>query len=158
MNRSFSERLRGGERLLGTLVTLPSPEVAELLALCGFDWLFVDLEHGPSDVLMAQRILQAARIPCLVRVPENSEAALGRVLDIGADGVIVPGIRSAAEVERVVTACRYPPEGTRGVGLGRAQGYGLNFKSYLGDANEEIVIVPQIEHIDAVHDIEAPSR
>jgi 2-keto-3-deoxy-L-rhamnonate aldolase RhmA len=155
MNKSFSERVRSGERLLGTIVTLPSPEVAELLALCGFDWLFIDLEHGPSDFLTAQRMLQAARIPCLVRVPENSDAALKRALDIGADGVICPGIRSATEVERVVSACRYPPAGTRGVGAGRAHGYGLNFKAYLGDANDEVVIVPQIEHIDAVHDIEA---
>jgi 2-dehydro-3-deoxyglucarate aldolase/4-hydroxy-2-oxoheptanedioate aldolase len=154
LDRSFSERLRRGERLLGTIVTLPSPEVAELLALCGFDWLLVDLESGPGDVLGAQRILQAARCPCLIRLPDASDAAIRRVLDIGAAGVIVPGLRTAAEVEQVVAACRYPPAGTRGVGAGRANGYGLNLKSYLMDANDELVIVPQIGHIDAVHDIE----
>src|SRR5690242_5227987 len=120
MDRSFSERLRTGEKLLGTIVTLPSPEVAELLALCGFDWLFIDLEHGPADVLTAQRMLQASRCPCLVRPPDSSDASLKRVLDIGAAGVIVPGVQSAAEVERIVSACRYPPAGRRGVGGARA--------------------------------------
>lgn len=155
MNRSFAARLRDGERLLGTIITLPSPEVAELIALCGYDWLFIDLEHGPSDVLTAQRILQAARCPCLIRVPDSSEAWIKRVLDIGATGVIVPGVRSAAEVERVVSASRYPPAGTRGIGAGRAHGYGQQFKAYLSDANDEVVVVPQIEHIDAVREIEA---
>ncbi len=158
MDRSFSERLRVGERLLGIVVTLPSPETAELLSLCGFDWLFIDLEHGPSDLLTAQRMLQASRCPCLVRTPDASEVAIKRALDIGAAGVVVPGLRSAAEVERVVAACRYPPAGVRGVAAARAHGYGVNFRSYLNDANDEVVIVPQIEHIDAVKDIEAISQ
>lgn len=155
MDRSFSERLRTGEKLLGTIVTLPSPEAAELLSLCGFDWLFIDLEHGPADVLTAQRMLQAARCPCLVRPPDSSDASLKRVLDIGAAGVIVPGVQSAGEVERIVAACRYPPAGVRGVGAARAHAYGLHFKTYLTDANDEIVVVPQIEHVEAVKDIEA---
>ena len=154
MNQSFAERLRAGEHLLGTIVTLPSPEAAELLALCGYDWLFIDLEHGPADILTAQRMLQAARCPCLVRVADSSKSSIERALDIGATGVIVPGIRSAAEVERVVSASRYPPAGMRGVGPGRAHDYGLNFTTYLSNANDEIVVVPQIEHVDAVRDIE----
>ena len=155
MDRSFSERLRTGERLLGTIATLPSPEAAELLSLCGFDWLFVDLEHGPGDVLTAQRMLQAARCPCLVRAPDTSDAAVKRVLDIGCEGIILPGLLSAAQIELAVAACRYPPAGRRGVASARAHGYGMEFKSYLMDANEELVIVPQIEHIEAVRDIEA---
>jgi 2-dehydro-3-deoxyglucarate aldolase/4-hydroxy-2-oxoheptanedioate aldolase len=155
VDRSFSERLRTGEKLLGTTVALPSPEVAELLALCGFDWLFVDLEHGPGDILTAQRMLQAARCPCLVRPAESTDAAIQRILDIGAAGVIAPGLRGAADVERVVAASRYPPAGARGVGQGRAHAYGINFRSYLTEANDEVVVVPQIEHIDAVKDIEA---
>ena len=155
LDRSLSERLRTGEKLLGTIVSLPSPETAELLSLCGFDWLFVDLEHGAGDSLTAQRVLQAARCPCLVRPQDASDSAIKRVLDIGAAGVIIPGLRSAAEIEKSIAACRYPPSGTRGVAAARAHGYGLNFKNYLMDANDELLVVPQIEHIDAVKDIEA---
>ena len=155
MNESMAQRLRRGEKLLGTVASLPSPEVAELLAQCGFDWLFIDMEHGPIDILMAQRMLQASRCPCLLRLPDSSEASIKRALDVGAAGVIIPGVNTLEEMERVVAACRYPPLGVRGVGAGRAQGYGMRMRDYLRDANEEILIVPQIEHIDAVHDIEA---
>ncbi len=155
MNRSLAARLTEGVRLLGTVVSLPSPEVAELLAACGYDWLFIDLEHGPADLLTAQRMLQAARCPCLIRVADASPASLQRALDIGADGVIIPGLRTAAEVEQAVGACRSPPLGSRGVGSARAQGYGHNLRGYVHEANLEVLVVPQIEHIDAVHDIEA---
>ena len=157
MNRSLAARLMEGDRLLGTAVTLPSPEVAELLAACGYDWLFIDLEHGAADMLTAQRMLQAARCPCLIRVADATPAALQRALDIGADGVIIPGMNSAAQVEQAVAACRYPPLGTRSVGAGRAQGYGHNLRGYVHEANLDVLVIPQIEHIDAVHDIEAIS-
>ena len=157
MNRSLSVRLLEGERLLGTSVTLPSPEVAELLAACGYDWLFIDLEHGSADMLTAQRMLQAARCPCLIRVADASPATLQRALDIGADGVIIPGLNSAARVELAVAACRYPPLGTRSVGAGRAQGYGHNLRGYVHEANLDVLVIPQIDHIDAVKDIEAIS-
>jgi 2-dehydro-3-deoxyglucarate aldolase len=151
----MAERLRMGEMLLGTLVTLPSPEVCELLSMCGFDWLFIDLEHGPGSVLDAQRMLQAARCPCLVRPQDASDTSLKRVLDIGAAGVIVPNVKNAPEIERIVAACRYPPAGTRPLGTARAHGYGIHSRSYLANANDEVVVVPQIGHIDAVKDIEA---
>lgn len=157
MNRSLAARLAEGDRLLGTVLTLPSPEAAELLAACGYDWLLIDLEHGAADILTAQRMLQAARCPCLVRVADGSPASLQRALDTGADGVIIPGLRTAAEVEQAVAACRYPPLGNRSVGTGRAQGYGHNLRGYVHEANLEVLVIPQIGHIDAVQDIEAIS-
>ena len=153
VSRSFAERMRNAEHLLGTVLSFPSPEVAEALALCGYDWLMVDMGRAPIDALNAQRMLQAAHCPALIRVA-NTEA-INLALDIGATGVIVPGIRLAEDVEKVISACRYPPLGNRAIGMVRAQGYGQNFKTYIDDANEEIVIVPQIDHIDAVREIEA---
>ena len=102
VSRSFAERIRNAERLLGTVLSWPSPEVAETLALCGYDWLLVDVGQAPIDMLMAQRMLQAARCPTLLRVADSSAASIGRALDIGATGVIVPGMRLAEDVERVV--------------------------------------------------------
>ena len=89
-----------------------------------------------------------------MRVPELSEAAIKQVLDLGARGVIVPQVNSADEAKRVVEFARYSPHGSRGVGLGRAHKYGLGFQDYVESANQEVVVVVQAEHVDAVNDIE----
>ena len=156
MRNILRQRLIDKEFCLGTIVSIPSPETAELLALCGFDWLFIDMEHGAFDVVSLQRILQAVagRAPCLVRVPALDEAWIKKSLDSGADGIIVPHICSAAEAQKAVRYCKYPPVGSRSVGLARAQGYGTAFASYLSQANAEISVVLQIEDIDAVSRIE----
>jgi 2-keto-3-deoxy-L-rhamnonate aldolase RhmA len=148
--------MRSGERLLGTLVTLAAPEVAELMRIVGFDWLFLDGEHTPLEAVELQRLLQAAgpELACLVRVPEAGEAAVKKALDIGAAGIVVPMVNSAEEAERVVRLARYTPLGTRGVGLGRAQGYGLRLREYLEQANRGVSVVIQAEHIQAVERME----
>jgi 2-dehydro-3-deoxyglucarate aldolase/4-hydroxy-2-oxoheptanedioate aldolase len=155
MNHRFRERLRAGDLLVGTLVTLPSPEIAEILAELAFDWLFVDTEHGAFDALQAQSLLQAAGrdYPCLVRVPGGDEVWIKKALDIGAAGVIVPQVNSVDQAERVVRLCRYPPEGSRGVGLARAHGYGHRFQEYVTTANEQVAVVIQVEHVEAVRDV-----
>ncbi len=154
---AFRDRLNRGERLIGTVVSLPSPEAAEVLSMAGFDWLFVDMEHGAVDIRAARDILRAAgpRTPCLARVPCMDEVWLKQCLDMGADGVIVPQITTAEEVVAVVARCRYPPLGVRGVGVGRAQGYGAALHEYVARANDEIAVVVQIEHIEAVRNIHA---
>lgn len=160
MPGSFRDRLRAGERLLGTLISLPSPEVAEILAGAGFDWLFLDGEHGAFDVLEAQRLMQAVgqRCPCLLRVPSGDEATIKKALDIGVAGIIVPQVNNAEEAERVVRFSKYPPLGTRGVGIARAHGYGRYFSDYVTRANEELAVVIQAEHIEAVRNIDATAR
>ncbi len=158
INADFAARLRAGETLLGSIVTLPSPEVAELFSRAGFDWLFVDTEHAPLDPLAAQGLLQAARCPCLVRVPSGEEAVIKKALDIGAAGVVVPQVNTAADAARIVSYCRYPPRGSRGVGIVRAQGYGLDFKQYVAGANDSIIVMLQIEHFEAVNNIDAIVR
>lgn len=157
MFHSFRRRLRERNRLLGTLVSLPSPEVAEILAAVGFDWLFLDAEHGPLDCLTAQRMIQATgdRCPCLLRVPLADEIEVKKALDIGAAGIIVPQVGTAEQAAAIVQWCRYPPAGTRGVGIARAHGYGGYFGEYVQRANEEVSIVVQVEHIDAVRNVES---
>jgi 2-keto-3-deoxy-L-rhamnonate aldolase RhmA len=87
-------------------------------------------------------------------VPEKSEAAIKKMLDIGADGIIAPQVNNADEARQIVQWCRYPPQGVRGVGLARAQGYGLDFASYVESANDDIAVIIQAEHVDAVNNIE----
>jgi len=156
MKTNFRSRLKHGETLLGTLVTLSSPEVAEILAEAGFDWLFIDMEHSPLDVREAQAILQTVgeRCACVLRVPLNDEIWIKKALDIGATGIIIPQVNSRQEAERAVRFCKYPPQGSRGVGVARAQGYGARLQDYLDSANEEIAVIVQAEHIDGVSRIE----
>lgn len=153
-------RLRRGDLLLGTMATIAAPEVTELLSMIGFDWLFLDGEHGALAARDIQMLLQAAggRTPCLVRVPAANEVAIKQALDVGADGIIVPQVNSAAQAEAVVRYARYAPEGARGVGLARAHGYGLSFQEYVNAANERTVVVVQVEHRDAVAQIDAIVR
>ncbi len=150
-------RLRAGEVLVGTLVTLPSPEVAEILAHLGFDYLWIETEHAPMDFVHAQALIQAVggRCPCLVRIPGRDEVWVKKALDIGASGIIVPHVRSASEAKLIVDWSLYPPDGRRSVGVARAHDYGMEFREYLGSANEELVIVIQAEHRQAVEHIDS---
>jgi 2-dehydro-3-deoxyglucarate aldolase len=156
MFSEFRRRLLAGDRLFGTLVSLPSPEIAEIMANAGYDWLFLDGEHGAFDPLTAQRMLQAVggRCPCLLRVPLADEISIKKALDIGAAGVIVPQVNTVAQAEAVVRWCKYPPMGSRGVGIARAHGYGSYFGDYVRDANAGLAVVIQAEHIEAVRNIE----
>ena len=157
MHDTFRQKLKRGDRLVGTLVTLPSAEVAEILAGAGFDWLFIDAEHAPHSLQDVQRILQAAEptCPCVVRSPGTDEVWIKRILDLGPAGVIFPQVNTADDARRIVRLCKYPPEGTRSVGIGRAHGYGMNFENYVRTANEVAAIILQVEHINAVNQIDA---
>jgi len=152
---TLREALKKGKPLVGTLLTVDSTEVAEALALSGFDWIFVDLEHGSLSLHDAQRALQAIANRChtLVRVPDGTTENIKRVLDMGCSGIIVPMVNTAAYAQRIAALSKYPPVGERSVGIGRAQGYGLRFTEYLEVANEQTTVVVQIEHRDAVADV-----
>jgi 2-keto-3-deoxy-L-rhamnonate aldolase RhmA len=157
MTDGFRERLHGGETLLGTLLNMPSPAVAEVLTAAGFDWLFIDTEHGAIGTSALISILQAVDrdIACIVRVSSLDGGAIKRTLDMGAHGIIVPQVETAAEAADAVRLARYAPEGERGMGLARAHGYGFSFNEYLADANDHIAVVVQAEHARAVENIEA---
>ncbi len=115
------------------------------------------MEHTPIDIQDVQRILQAVEkdFPCLIRVPSMDEALIKRVLDIGPSGIIVPHVNTDREVEKILRWCKYPPDGTRSTGISRAQGYGFNLQDYMASANENLAVIPQVEHVDAVEDIES---
>jgi 2-dehydro-3-deoxyglucarate aldolase len=156
MDQSFRHRLKARELLIGTIVSLASPEVAEVLSAAGFDWLFIDAEHSPLDALAIQHILQGAgTTPCLVRLARGDEVSIKKALDVGAAGIIAPMINSAEQAAQVVQWAKYAPLGTRGVGVGRAHAYGFAFQEYVSRANDETIVVLQAEHIDAVNNIEA---
>jgi len=157
MNENFRRRLTDREKLLGTMLSLPSAAVAEVLASTGIDWLFIDGEHAPFGAGEIQMVLQAVgrQVPCLVRVEAAAEVPIKKALDVGAAGVIVPSVNSAEQAEEMVRYARYSPDGLRGVGLARAHGYGKTFKEYLESANDEIALVVQAEHVDAVENIES---
>jgi 2-dehydro-3-deoxyglucarate aldolase len=160
MTNDFRTRLLRGDRLVGTMITLPSPEVTELMARVGFDWLFLDAEHSVLEARELQAMLQAAgaTTPCLVRIAAATESQIKKALDVGAAGIIVPQVNSVARAEHVVRLAKYPPLGTRGVGVGRAHAYGLQLADYLATANDRVAVVVQAEHIDAVAQIEAIVR
>ena len=154
-NQTFARRLRNGDLLNSTMVTINSPQVTELLSEAGLDWLFMDGEHSALGIDALQNLLQAANIPALIRVSHAERVAVRNAVDIGAAGIIVPQVNSAQVARDIVSWCRYPPAGTRGVGLSRAHRYGFEFKDYLESAAEETVIIVQAEHKDAVSEIEA---
>lgn len=142
--------------LIGTVVTLSLPETVEVLSGAGFDWLFLDAEHGPLDTLTLQRmVIGAGPTPCLVRLAAGSEVDIKKALDIGAAGIIVPQVNSVEQAAQVVRWAKYAPLGTRGVGAARAHGYGLAFQEYITTANDRTVVVVQAEHGAAVNNIEA---
>ncbi|CAN5769149.1 aldolase/citrate lyase family protein [soil metagenome] len=147
-------RLEAGEPSIGTWLGLPSPESAEYVAALGFDWLTVDTEHNPIDIRIASQMFGAiagAGVAPMVRIPWNHPENFKRVLDAGAWGVVVPMVNSKEEAEMAVEATFFPPKGNRSVGGGMT---GLRFDTsggeYLKHADDEILLVLQIEHIDAV--------
>lgn len=157
MTQSFRTRLNRGDTLLGSLVTLATAECAELMALAGFDWLFLDFEHGGPDLSVAQRMIQAIadRSYPVVRVPAHDEIWIKKSLDFGAAGIIAPHVNTADEAENIVRLSKYAPRGCRGVGAGRAHQYGLRFEEHLREANDLTAVIVQIEHPKAVENVEA---
>lgn len=153
----FIQRLRQQDLLLGTMLTLPAPEVAEMVSRCGVDWLFLDGEHGPLSTLDWQRMMQASGGRCanILRIPSCTEQAVKQALDIGADGIIAPMVNTAEQARQLVQWSKYPPQGRRGVGLARAQAYGLDFAGYMDRANDSLAVIVQAEHVAAVEQIDS---
>lgn len=151
----FAKRLRSGEVLIGTLVSLPSAEVCELLSNVGYDWLFIDAEHGAFNPQQAQGMLQAAApTPCVIRVPAGEAIWIKKALDIGAAGIIVPQVHTARQAKEIIKHCKYAPVGDRGIGIGRAHKYGIEFERYLNDANKETAVILQAESKEAIDNID----
>ena len=142
---------------IGSWITLNHYSIAEILADAGFDWLCVDMEHSVIDYSEAKQIITAIQgkgIKAYIRVGENNQRIIKRVLDAGADGIIVPMVNSVDDALKAIDSVKYPPKGKRGVGLSRAQGYGFNFENYKNNIADKIKLIVQIEHIDAVTNLD----
>ena len=147
---------KNSEILIGSWVTIGSPAVAEIMAGCNFNWLAIDLEHSSISLAMAEnmiRVIELNGVAPLVRLSSNNYVQIKRVMDAGAHGIIVPMIKTEADVKAAIDAVKYPPEGSRSVGLARAQGFGNNFERYWKWQRDHAVVVAQIEHEDAVKNI-----
>ena len=142
---------------LGTWITIPHPSVAELMVRAGFDWVVVDLEHSPIGIESAAELIRTidlAGSSPFVRVGSHDANVIKRVMDAGAHGVIASTVNTPEQAAAIVSAVKYPPLGTRGVGLSRAQGYAEEFESHYRWLNEESIVFVQIEHIEAVGNLE----
>ena len=154
---SLKKKLINNEVTIGSWVMIGDSISAEIMALAGFEWLVIDIEHTSIDLQTTEnliRTIQAQDIKALVRVSKNEEVVIKRVLDMGADGLVIPMVCTREDAACAVNYAKYPPVGRRGVGLYRATGYGIKFEEYKKWVNEELVIVVQIEHINAVSNID----
>lgn len=142
---------------IGSWITLNHPSIGEIMADAGFDWLCIDMEHSVTDYFEAQQLIiaiQSKGVKAYVRVGENNPRIIKRVLDAGADGIIIPSVNSKADAEKAVRAVKYPPIGSRGVGLARAQSYGFDFENYRDNKTKDIKLIAQIEHINAIQELD----
>lgn len=152
---SLKPRWAAGEVTIGAWCMIPSALTAEALGQAGFDWVLIDMQHGCMDYETALAMIRAVDLSSavpVVRVPWNDPGIIGRVLDAGALGVIVPMIQTAEDARRAVEACRYPPAGRRSFGpvrVGLRDGPG-----YFGGANDRIAVIPMIETAEALAEVE----
>ena len=154
---SLKRKLENNKLTIGSWVTIGHPVVVEVMASAGFEWLVIDMEHTSIDLETAHNLIatvQANGMKALVRVSKNEEVIIKRVLDMGADGLVVPMIKSREDALKAIDHAKYPPIGKRGVGLFRAQKYGIEFDEYKKWVEDDLVIIAQIEHYEAVDNIE----
>lgn len=149
-------KLRNNQLTIGSWLTIPHQSVVEIMSSAGFEWLTIDIEHSAIDFQSTQNLIghiQANDMEALVRVSKNDEVIIKRVMDAGANGVIVPMVKNAEEAADAVAFTKYPPFGRRGVGLSRAQHYGVGFDTYKKWVHEESIVIVQIEHIESVDNL-----
>lgn len=153
----IKKKLRAGQVTLGSWMSMAHPSIAEILGAAGYEWVVIETEHTAIDNSEVLRLLiaieHAGAVP-LVRLAWVDPIQCKAVLDSGAAGVLVPMVNTREEAELAVKMVKYPPLGYRGVGLARAQGYGEKFAEYVKDANDSTLLIVQIEHKDAVANIE----
>ena len=153
----LKEALQSSNLTVGSWITLGHPAIAEILVNAGYDWLVVDLEHSTISLEQAGdliRVIDLAGSTPLVRLTSNDAEQVKRIMDAGAHGIVVPMVNTRDEAEKAVAATRYAPQGTRGVGLARAQGYGATFREYLEWQKSEPIVVVQIENKKALPNLE----
>jgi len=154
---TLRDKIETGKPSIGSWIQLGDESLVEMMATGPFDWLCIDLEHTTISIEHAGRIIRVADLagcPVLVRLSSHDPAQIKRVLDAGVTGIIAPMVNTAEEAEAIVSAATYPPKGTRGVGLARAQDYGVGFPEYMKRMDRDLVCIMQVEHIDGVDNLE----
>lgn len=152
------ERFKAKQACYGLWVTMESPTVTEIAVTLGMDWVCIDMEHGHLDyreVMEHVRTVRGSETSVIVRVPVIAQDTVKRVLDMGADGVILPLVGSRQDLETGMRFGRYPPLGVRGVGGERAVRWGLGYDEYLQAANQETLIIPLLETREAAENIDS---
>jgi len=154
----FRQRMQAGETLIGMGVTFSDPAVCELIAEAGYDFSWIDMEHGAIGIESALQMVMAHRgtnTAPFIRVQWNDINVIKPVVDLGPAGIVVPQVNSAEEAEAAVQACRYPPRGVRGYGPRRGTGYGaVSQPDFLEQVTDEPIVAIQIEHKDAVANLD----
>ncbi len=158
MNSKLKNKIKQSKLTIGSWLTIPNNSLTEIFATNNFDWLVIDLEHSSislSEAAEMIRIIDLAGNTPLVRLTSNNQDQIKRILDAGAHGIIVPMVNSKDDVRKILKSVYYYPMGNRGVGLSRAQGYGENFKKYKDWLINNLIVIVQIEHIDAVENLDS---
>jgi len=151
------QKLQNGQTAYGGWMMIGHPTIAELMAGEGFDWICVDMEHTSTDLPTFHEIalaLKGTNVDLLVRLGSLDAVLAKRVLDSGAQGIIVPNINTAAQAKEAVAMAKFPPGGHRGASLCRATDFGRQFQEYYQAHNDNVTVAVMIEHIDAVNNIE----
>src|SRR5438445_728188 len=154
--QKLREKLRVDQPTYGLWITLESASIAEIAVSLGLDWIVIDAEHGHldwKDILEHVRATVRSETVVLVRIAESNAGLIKRVLDIGADGVVVPWVETARQLEQALAFAMYPPAGVRGSGAGRATGWGECLVQHTREANENVLLVPIIETVTAGRNI-----
>lgn len=156
--KNLKKRLKQGETLHGCWLNLGSALTAEIVGQAGFDWVLIDLEHGAGsekEALAQFQALQSTTTAAIVRAESAEPQRIGRLLDMGAEGVMCPKINDGAEAQKVVNGLHYPPFGNRGVAkMVRASAFGKNFDEYYQNSPENIVGIVQIETREALNHLD----
>ena len=156
--KTLRSKLANKESVYGLWITLESASITEIAVASGMDWVVIDAEHGHldwADILSHIRAAVRSKTVVLVRISELQEGVIKRVLDIGADGVVIPHIETPEELHRAVSFASYPPLGSRGIGAERATGWGQCFVEHVNEANGAVLVIPMIESIRAGENIKS---
>ncbi len=154
---ALKKKLRNRETAFAGWTSFGEPQITEVFANAPFDFIGIDIEHGTTSFQQSQRIIAAAQAGgtlCLPRIASHSMEMIKRLLDSGADGVIVPMVENAQQVKNIIDWVKYPPLGKRSFGINRGQNYGFDFDSYIKDWNASSSLVVQIESIEGVNNID----
>jgi 2-keto-3-deoxy-L-rhamnonate aldolase RhmA len=154
---ALKKKLKSKELTIGSWISFGFTQTCEIMAKGNFEWLVIDMEHTAIDYnqcLKLNQIIESNGVVPLVRVGGNDPLLIKRAMDAGAHGVIVPMVNTVEDAQNAIDALYYPPKGSRGVGLSRAQDYGVGFESYKEWADKETIFIPQIEHFESVDNLE----